>query len=512
MFDALQHAAQMALGWDAVLGVALGTIVGLVFGAIPGLTFSMALALMLPVTFSMNASAGMAVLIGTYMGGMTGGSVSAILLGIPGTPSAAATVLDGHPMAKQGRASVALGTAVIVSAFGGLFSLFVMIGVAEPIARLAIAFGPAEIFALVLFGLATICGLAEKSMIKGMVAGIIGLMLVVVGMDPIMGSQRLTFGITDLLQGVNLVVAMIGLFAVPQVLSTFIDYRRNGPSTSTALANRVRPELPSWRELAGNLWLMVRCAVIGTGIGAIPGTGGPIAAFLAYDHARRFSRRREAFGTGILEGVVAPETANNAVTGGALIPLFTLGIPGDPATAVMLGGLMIHGLTPGPMLFQNNLPEVYAVYISVILSYLLILLVQLVGIRFFVKVLQIPHHYMAVVIMVMCVIGSFAIRNSIFDVYTMGVLGGIGYVLLRVGIPIPPIVLGLVLGGLVESQYRSALTLSDGSFDIFYTSPIADLFFGATVLMIALQVRSMVRKALAASGKRAASASASSAD
>lgn len=502
----------MALGWDAVLGVALGTIVGLVFGAIPGLTFSMALALMLPVTFAMNASAGMAVLIGTYMGGMTGGSVSAILLGIPGTPSAAATVLDGHPMAKQGRASVALGTAVIVSAFGGLFSLFVMIGVAEPIARLAIAFGPAEIFALVLFGLATICGLAEKSMIKGMVAGIIGLMLVVVGMDPIMGSQRLTFGITDLLQGVNLVVAMIGLFAVPQVLSTFIDYRRNGPSTSTALANRVRPELPSWRELAGNLWLMVRCAVIGTGIGAIPGTGGPIAAFLAYDHARRFSRRREAFGTGILEGVVAPETANNAVTGGALIPLFTLGIPGDPATAVMLGGLMIHGLTPGPMLFQNNLPEVYAVYISVILSYLLILLVQLVGIRFFVKVLQIPHHYMAVVIMVMCVIGSFAIRNSIFDVYTMGVLGGIGYVLLRVGIPIPPIVLGLVLGGLVESQYRSALTLSDGSFDIFYTSPIADLFFGATVLMIALQVRSMVRKALAASGKRAASASASSAD
>ena len=515
MFDALQQAAHLALGWDAIFGVALGTIVGLVFGAIPGLTFSMALALMLPVTFAMSASAGMAVLIGTYMGGMTGGSVSAILLGIPGTPSAAATVLDGHPMAKQGRASVALGTAVIVSAFGGLFSLFIMIAVAEPIARLAIAFGPAEIFALVLFGLATICGLAEKSMIKGMVAGIIGLMLVVVGMDPIMGSQRLTFGITDLLQGVNLVVAMIGLFAVPQVLSTFIDYRRNGPSTSTALANKVRPELPKWRELASNFWLMARCALIGTGIGAIPGTGGPIAAFLAYDHARRFSKRRDAFGTGILEGVVAPETANNAVTGGALIPLFTLGIPGDPATAVMLGGLMIHGLTPGPMLFQNNLPEVYAVYISVIVSYLLILLVQLVGIRFFVKVLQIPHHYMAVVILVMCAIGSFAIRNSIFDVYTMGLLGGIGYVLLRVGIPIPPIVLGLVLGGLVESQYRSALTLSDGSFDIFYTSPIADLFFGATLLMIVLQIRSMIRKAIAAraeAGRRVAAVSASSAE
>jgi len=497
MFDALQHAAHMALAWDAVFGVALGTVVGLVFGAIPGLTFSMALALMLPVTFAMSATAGMAVLIGTYMGGMTGGSVSAILIGIPGTPSAAATVLDGHPMAKQGRASVAMGTAVIVSCFGGLFSLFVMIGVAEPIARLAIAFGPAEIFALVLFGLATICGLAEKSMVKGMVAGIIGLMLVVVGIDPIMGTQRLTFGITDLLQGFNLVVAMIGLFAVPQVLTTFLDYRRNGPSNSIAMANKVRAELPSWRELASNLWLMVRCALIGTGIGAIPGTGGPIAAFLAYDHARRFSRRREAFGTGILEGVVAPETANNAVTGGALIPLFTLGIPGDPATAVMLGGLMIHGLSPGPMLFQNNLPEVYAVYIAVVLSYLLILLIQLAGIRYFVKVLQIPHHYMAVAILVMCAIGSYAIRNSIFDVYAMGILGGFGYVLLRLGFPIPPIVLGLVLGELLESKYRSALTLSAGNLDIFYTSPIADFFFAATILMIGMQLRSMIRKAWA---------------
>jgi putative tricarboxylic transport membrane protein len=494
---ALHHAAQIALGWDAIFGVGLGTLVGLVFGAIPGLTFSMALALMLPVTFAMSASAGMAVLIGTYMGGMTGGSVSAILLGIPGTPSAAATVLDGHPMAKQGRASVALGTAVIVSTFGGLFSLIVMMAVAEPIASLAIAFGPAEIFALVLFGLSTICGLAEKSLLKGVVAGIIGLMLVVVGMDPIMGTPRLAFGITDLLQGFNLVVAMIALFAVPQVLASFVDYRRHGANTAAALAGDVRATLPTLRELASNLWLMVRCALIGTGIGAIPGTGGPIAAFLAYDHARRFSRRSEAFGTGLLEGVVAPETANNAVTGGALIPLFTLGIPGDPATAIMLGGLMIHGLTPGPMLFQTNLAEIYAIYIAVVLSYLMILVVQLAGIRVFVKVLQIPHHYLAVAILVMCTLGSYAIRNSIFDVYVMGVLGGIGYVLLRLGIPIPPLVLGLVLGDLLESKYRSALTLSQGNFDIFYTSPVADFFFAATFLMIALQIRSMLRKAKA---------------
>jgi putative tricarboxylic transport membrane protein len=501
MLVAFAHALHIALAGDAIFGVALGTIVGLVFGAIPGLTFSMALALMLPVTFAMSATAGMAVLIGTYMGGMTGGSVSAVLLGIPGTPSAAATVLDGHPMAKQGRASLAMGTAVIVSAFGGIFSLIVMILVAEPIASMAIAFGPAEIFALVLFGLSTICGLAEKSLLRGMIAGVLGLMLVVIGLDPIMGSQRLTFGVTDLLQGVNLVVAMIGLFAVPQVLSTFLDYRRNGPSETGALANRVRAELPRWRDLRKHLWLMVRCAVIGTGVGAIPGTGGPIAAFLAYDHARRFSRRREAFGTGELAGVVAPETANNAVTGGALIPLFTLGIPGDPATAVMLGGLMIHGLTPGPMLFQNNLSEVYAVYIAVVLSYAMILVVQLLGIRFFVKVLQIPHHYMAVAILVMCGIGSYAIRNSIFDVYTMGVLGGLGYVLLRVRIPIPPVVLGLVLGGLLESEYRHALTLSAGNFAVFYTSATADLFFALTLAIIVLQAVSMLRGALGRRGR-----------
>jgi putative tricarboxylic transport membrane protein len=494
MLTALQHGAHLAFAWDAIFGVALGTVVGLVFGAIPGLTFSMALALMLPVTFAMSASAGMAVLLGTYMGGMTGGSVSAILLGIPGTPSAAATVFDGHPMAKQGRASVAMATAVIAAVFGGLFSLSVMMVVAEPIARVAIAFGPAELFALVLFGLSTICGLAEKSLVKGTVSGVIGLMLVVVGMDPIMGTPRLTFGITDLLQGFNLVVSMIGLFAVPQVLAAFVDYRRNGANAGVALANEVRVALPGWREMKSNLWLMLRCASIGTVIGAIPGTGGPIAAFLGYDHARRFSRRKELFGTGILEGVIAPEAANHGVTGGALIPLFTLGIPGDPATAIMLGGLMIHGLTPGPMMFQNNLSEVYAVYISIVLSYVLVLLIQLVGIRIFVKVLQIPYHYLMVIILVMCTLGSYAIRNSIFDVYVMGGLGGIGYVLLRIGVPIPPMVLGLVLGELLESKYRSALTLSDGNFDVFYTSPIADFFFAATALILGLQVLSMVRK------------------
>ena len=346
--EALLTGLVLALTWESILAVILGCIVGIVIGAIPGLTFTMGIVLLLPLTFSLPPIPAMALLLGVYIGGMTGGSVSAILLGIPGTPSAAATVFDGHPMAKQGHAGKALGTAVIVSIFGGIFSLLVMMLVSSQIAAVAIKFGPVEIFALVVFGFATICGISETSVIRGLIAGAIGLMVMTIGLDPIVGVPRLTFGSTNLLQGIDLVVAMIGMFAIPQVLRTFIQ---KDPEAE-GLDARVKADLPTWREIKQNLWLMVRCAIMGTGIGAIPGTGGPIAAFLAYDHARRFSNHPERFGKGELAGIVAPETANNAVTGGALIPLLSLGIPGDPTTAVMLGGLLIHGLRPGPLLFN----------------------------------------------------------------------------------------------------------------------------------------------------------------
>ncbi|MDH5536617.1 MAG: tripartite tricarboxylate transporter permease, partial [Betaproteobacteria bacterium] len=297
-------------------------MIGLIFGSIPGLTFSMALALMLPFTFGMETTPALGLLLGVFVGGMTGGSVSAILLGIPGTPSAAATVFDGYPMAQRGDASVALGAAVIASTFGGLFSLIVMMLLLEQVAAVAIKFGPAEIFALVLFGLSTICGMAERSMLRGLIAGTLGLMLMIIGLDELDGVARLTFGTVQMQQGVNLLVAMIGLFAVPQIISTFLDYGRVEPFK---MPEDVRARLPSLKQLKDRLWLMVRCSGIGTGIGAIPGTGGPIAAFLAYDHARRFAKRPEDYGKGELSGVVAPESANNAVTGGTMIPLLSLG-------------------------------------------------------------------------------------------------------------------------------------------------------------------------------------------
>jgi putative tricarboxylic transport membrane protein len=255
----------------------------------------------------------------------------------------------------------------------------------------------------------------------------------------------------------------------------------------------VRARLPSFGQIRERLWLMLRCAGIGTGIGAIPGTGGPIAAFLAYDHARRFSRHPERFGNGELSGVVAPETANNAVTGGTLIPLLSLGIPGDPATAVILGGLLLHGLQPGPMLFRTHLSAIYALYIAVAIAYVVILIVQLWGIRLFVRVLRVPRHLLAVCIVVLCVLGSYAIRNSIFDVYLMGIMGLLGYVLLRVRIPIAPVVLGLVLGETLEHQYRTALILSEGSHGIFVSSTPAVIFLALTALTIGWQVWSALR-------------------
>ena len=493
--DAILNGLQMAMTWNALLAVAVGSVVGVIFGAIPGLTFSMALALLLPFTFGMEATPAIALLMGIYIGGMTGGSVSAILIGIPGTPSAAATVFDGYPMAMKGQASVALGGAVIASVFGGMFSLVVMILLLEQLAGLAIKFGPAEIFALVLFGLSTICGLGERSIARGLVAGVLGLMLVIIGLDPIDGVARLTFGTVELQQGVNLLVGMIGLFAVPQVISTFLDY---GRVETKSVGSYVRASLPSWRQLKQRFGLMTRCSFIGTVIGAIPGTGGPIAAFLAYDHARRFDPKPESYGKGELSGVLAPESANNAVTGGTMIPLLSLGIPGDPATAVILGGMILHGLAPGPALFQTDLPAIYAIYFAIIVSYIVTMVVQIWGIRWFVKVMSVPAHLMAAVIIVLCVLGSYAIRNSMFDVYTMAVMGLIGYLLQRLRVPVAPVVLGLVLGGMLENQYRTALILNEGSHQIFLDSKVAVGFFALIVLMIGMQLWSSRKKSQAA--------------
>ena len=496
--DLFYQALGLALQPLAIGAVGLGTLIGLIFGSVPGLTFTVALALALPITFGMETVPAIGLLLGTYIGGMTGGSVSAILLGIPGTPSAAATVLDGHPMTRQGKASLALGTAVIVSTFGGIFSLLVMVVSVQLVSRIAISFGPAEIFALVVFGMSTICGLSGPSLIKGLIAGALGLMVMTIGIDTLDGVNRLTFGTINMLQGVNLLVAMIGLFAVPYIIETFVTHARG--HTEFNKTSDLKAELPSLGLMLRNFWLMVRCSVIGTGIGAIPGAGGPIAAFLAYDHTRRFSKTPQRFGKGAIEGVIAPETANNAVTGGTLIPLLSLGIPGDPATAIVLAGLMIHGITPGPALFMTSQLDVYAIYLTLIMAYFWILGLQLMGIRLFVYVLRVPPQLLAVVILVLCVLGVYTVRNSVFDIYSMAVIGVLAYGLIKAQIPITPIILGLVLGSTLENEFRTAMMLSDGSFSTFYTSPVAVGFFAAAALIVGLRFVGDIRARSSKSG------------
>jgi putative tricarboxylic transport membrane protein len=477
--------------WQVLAATLFGSLVGLIFGAIPGLTYSMALAMVLPLTFGMGNEPAIAAMLSTYIGGMTGGAMSAILIGVPGTPSAAATVFDGHMMAKNNQASLAIGTATVAAGIGGILSLLIMLVSVQVLARLALAFGPAEITALVIFGLSTICGLAEKSLVRGLIGGVLGLMVMSIGQDPIDGIQRFTFGTVTMLQGVDLLVAMIGLFAVPHAIAALAQWRRGREAKVEAQA--VKVELPTVALIVSHWRNLLRSGLIGTAIGAIPGTGGPIAAFLAYDQAKRFHKHPERMGKGDLAGVIAPEAANHAVTGGAMIPLLGLGIPGDPATAIILGGLLIHGIQPGPLLFVEKPAVITNIYVLFLLAYVLVVVLQLYGMRLFVRALRVPPHLLAVGILVMCAVGSFAIRNSLFDVVVMMVVGLAGYLLLRARIPVAPVLLGMVLGPTLERESRTALIMSEGHYSIFYSSLPALLFLGLTVLVLGAHVVGSLR-------------------
>jgi len=476
-----------ALGLKVVLMMILGSVVGIVFGAIPGLTYSMGIILVLPLTFSLDPLSAITLLLGVYVGGMTGGSVSAIILGIPGTPSAAATCFDGHRLALQGKAGKALGTAVLSATIGGLISVLILIVVAPLIAKFALKFGSSEIFALVFFGFSTICGISSGKLIKGLISGMIGLLVMTIGMDPIMGTKRFTFGSVQLLGGVDVLSFMIGMFAIPQMVDAFATPEA---VIKKKLDTKVSMEYPTLKEIKGLMGTIVKSALIGVGIGAIPGTGGPIAAFLGYDQAKRKSCSDEP----TLDCVAGPEAAHNGVTGGALIPMLTLGIPGDPATAILLGALLIHGLKPGPLLFQENSGFIYGMYASLFIINILVLVIQSLGIRFFVKVLDFKKSYLYTSILVLCMIGSFASNNNMFDVYTMFFAGLMGYFMNKFGFPVAPTILALVLGPTMEDSFRRALILSQGNFATFVTSPISIVFYALTALVIFNQIRQQKKR------------------
>jgi putative tricarboxylic transport membrane protein len=474
-----------------VLASLVGVLLGLVVGALPGFTISLGMVLVLPLTFGLGSIHAMSLMLGLFAAGMTGGSYSAILIKIPGTPSASATVIDGHRMALHGQAGKALGVSVISSVYGGIFSLVCLVLSAPLIARVALQFGAAEQFALLTLGLTLIATFAGHSLVKGLIAGVLGLLLTGVGQDPMVGTPRFTFGQVELQAGIHFIPALIGLFAIPQVIE---GLRVGASPVIPRFTAGLTGLLPSWRELRGLNRSMLVGSAVGTGVGAIPGTGGPIAVFLAYDVARRVSRAPETFGRGSAEGVAAPEAANNGVTGGALIPMLTLGIPGDPITAILLGVLIVQGLAPGPLLFEEHPEFVYGIFWALLLANLMTLVVALVSVRWIVQVLRLPQSALVPAIAVLCVVGSYGIRNTFFDSAVMLFFGAIGYLLNRYGFPVVPMIIGLVLGGDLEEQFRLALTLSGGDLGVFVRQPIAA---GFLLLTLAALCWPLVRATLA---------------
>lgn len=471
----------------------LGVVIGIVFGSIPGLTSTMAVALCLPLTYGMGALDGIAMLIALYVGGTSGGLISAILLKIPGTPSSVATTFDGVPMAEHGQAGKALGIGILYSFLGTVLSIVALIFIAPQLAKIALQFGPQEYFAICLFALTMIGSMAGDNIWKGLLAGIMGITFSLFGISDVGGVERFTFGSAVMENGFSQLPLMIGLFAVSEVIKTAAEtIDPTKPIIKDAKMRGFGVSLAEFREQLVNF---IRSALIGIGIGILPGIGGATSNILAYTVARQQSRHSERFGTGIIDGIVASETSNNASIGGALIPMLTLGIPGDTVTAILLGGLTLHGITPGPMLFENSGELVYGVFGAFIVSTILMLVIEYSGIRAFTKVLGVPKYILLPVVLVLCIVGTYGTNHLIFDVWTAIGFGILGYFMSKHGLPKAPMILGFVLGGIVETNLVRGLMYTNGSFLGFFRSPIAAVFILISVSVIIMTGVKEYRKA-----------------
>ncbi|WP_243008926.1 tripartite tricarboxylate transporter permease [Clostridium sp. AM58-1XD] len=451
-----------------------GVIGGIVFGAIPGLSAFTALALFLPITFGMEPVNGIAFLISIYVGGLSGGLISAVLLGIPGTPSSIATCFDGYPMAQKGEAGKALGTAIVFSFVGGIFGALVLIYLGPVIAGVALKFGPYEYFAVILFALTTVSGLSAGNINKGLLSCLFGIMMSFVGIDRLSSYTRYTFGIDQLSGGFNLVPLLIGTFAVSQIIET----AAKGPSAiQKAPSAKIKGFGISLKEFMGQMKNAIPAAIIGLAIGILPGIGGNASNLMAYAFCKKRSKYPEKFGTGVIDGIVASETANNATIGGALIVLLTLGIPGDNATSMVLAGFQIHSITPGPLLFKTSGALVYALLAAFIIANIVMMVSELIGLPLFAKVLSIPGSYLLPVVIAFCFVGSFSANNRIFDILVMVIFGLIGYVLKRHKFPLAPMVVGFILAPLLEENVRRSLMRTEGRLLPILSSPIALVFY-----------------------------------
>nr|WP_163500258.1 tripartite tricarboxylate transporter permease [Halomonas socia] len=451
--EMLLQALASLMTFESVITVLVGVSAGLLIGSMPGLTATMALAVLLPFTFSMEALQGLIALGAVYMGSIYGGAFTAILINTPGTPSSIATTFDGYPMARQGKAFEALTAATLASVVGGLVGVAFLLILAPPLARLAVAFGPAEMFWVAMLGLTLVASLSSGSLLKGMLGGCIGMLLSTIGVSPVGGETRFTFGFPPLQGGIELIVALIGLFVIPELLTMAAEGKGALPREGD-FGKREASIRQVARTVFGKPVNLVRSCLIGQIIAIIPGAGGNVTSLVAYNEARRFSKDPESFGKGNVEGIVASESSNNVMVAGSMIPLLTLGIPGAPPDAIILGVLLLHGLRPGLDLFTETGVLTNGFILSMGLAALMLLPVGLLGARLIHRiVIRTPYYFMVPCIAMVTILGTFSLRNSLLDVAIMLTLGCAGYFLRLIGIYAAPIVLGLILGGIAEQGY-----------------------------------------------------------
>jgi putative tricarboxylic transport membrane protein len=464
----------------------IGTFVGIIGGALPGVTVTMTIIVALPFTFGLDPLQGLAAMTGIYVGGSAGGLITATLLGIPGTPSAVATTFDGFPMARNGEPGRALWIGIWSSFFGGLLGGVFLIATTGPLAAFALQFGPWEYFSLFVLALSMVAGLVEASLLKGLIAGMLGLVVTVLGNDPMMGAPRLTLGIGFLEGGISFLPVLIGVFAFAQIMSD-VEKMRRAQEAGHALAGVTRlavSQLKVLRDILARPVLLLWSSIVGVWIGVLPAIGGSAANMMAYDQAKKFSRRPEAFGTGIPEGIIASESANNANVGGSLVTIMAFGIPGDAVTAVMLGALTIHGIQSGPLFISQQPTIAYGIFAAYLLAHPIMVVMMAFGARWALKVVTVPKSALFPVVLVLCVVGAYALNNTMSNVYVLLTFGVLGYLMVKAGLPLAPFILGVILGDQIEINLVRAI-MSDANPMLFVTRPISGALLALSVASVA---------------------------
>ena len=490
LIDSILAGFSLVGNFESFFALFIGVAIGTIAGAIPGMSATMAVALTQPFTFSMQPIIAILLLLGVYKGGIFGGCIPAILIKTPGTPASSATVLDGYPLAEKGQAGKALGMALWASCTADLISNLSLILFAGWLASFALNFGPPEFFTLMLFSLTIIAGVSGKSLLRGALSAMLGLLLATIGLDLIYGTNRFTLGNPNMMGGLNFIAVLIGLFAIPEVLSIVWDPKPHKGQTRSLGDNSV-----TFSEYKKSFKSIVRGSFIGVFLGSIPGIGAAPSAFLSYSEARRKSPNRENFGKGELEGVAASEAGNNGVAGATLIPLLALGVPGDVITAIIIGAFMVHGLQPGPMMFVMNVDIIYGLFIGLIVSSVFLFIIGSVAIRGFKYVADIPRGVLFPGVLILCVYGVFAVNNNIFDVGVMFVMGWVGFVMLRNDIPAAPFLIAFILGPLLEDNFRQAMLMSGSSPAILFRGPITWFFWGLIFITVIAIIRAGVQSA-----------------